>query len=187
MKLRFVPALALAFVLAACASATGVRRSMPLVARDWLSALAAAKAAAHSGHYDDADRALYDYQQRYQGTEEAREAVYWRAVFKLDPENRGGSARAAAEQLDSYLADTTSTPHRAEALVLRRLASAMDSLGQARQVTAGDSDEARAAAEQKAAAREEELQKQIKTLKEQLDKTTAELERIKKRLTDRNP
>lgn len=185
MRRTLLPALALA--LAACVSATGARRSMPPMAQEWLSALATAKAAAHDGHYDDADRALYDYEQRYQGTAEAHEAIYWRAVFKLDPENRGGSARTATEQLDAYLADTTTTPHRTEAMVLRRLAAALDSLGKTRQAATDDSDAARADEAQKAQAREDELQKQIKTLKDQLDKTTAELERIKKRLTDRNP
>lgn len=178
--------LLLALALSACASA--VRRSMPPTARDWLTTLSTAKAAARDGHFDDADRTLYDYQLRHAGTAEAHEAVYWRALFKLDPANRGGSTRTASEQLDSYLADTTtSTLHRTEARLLLHLAASIDSIGRSRLAAANSSDDARAEEEEKAQAREEELQKQIKTLKDQLDKTTAELERIKKRLTDRTP
>jgi hypothetical protein len=161
---------------------------MPPPTREWVIALETAKSAAAEGRYDEADRTLYAYAQQYAGAPEAREAAYWRGVFRLDPANRGGSTRTAAEQLDEYLSDTSGhTLHRTEATTLRRLASSIDSLGQSHIQAASASDAQRSEDAEKAHQREEELQKEIQKLKDQLDKTTQELDRIKKRLTDRNP
>lgn len=175
-----------ALVLSTGACATAMRRSMPPSARDWLEALGTAKADAAQGHYDDADRVLYDFAQRYAGAPEAREATYWRAVFKLDPANRAGSPRAAEEQLQEYLADTAGTLHRAEARTLLRIASALDSLVERRPVaTTSDplTEEAAATAQQRA----DELQKEVDRLRDELAKKVDELNRIKKRLSDRPP
>jgi hypothetical protein len=169
----------------ACASTTTVRRTMPTSAREWLTALTNAKAASSAGRYDEADRILYDFGQLFAGAPEAREAAYWRALFKLDPANRSANPRAAIEQLDAYLADSTGALHLTEALVLRRLALSLDSLSQNRIVatrqpatlTEPVPDDAVVSQE-----RESELQKEIQRLKEQLDRSTAELDRIKKRL-----
>ena len=109
-------------------------------------------------------------------------------MFKLDPANRSGSPRAATERLDEYLADSTATLHRTEAATLRRIAAALDSLTQRPTVVASAADDpARAAEAQQAQQREDELQKENQRLKDQLDKTNAELERIKKRLQERTP
>ena len=159
---------------------------MPPDADDWIGTITAAKNEVALGHFDDADKALYDFVQRYPSSPEAREATYWRALFKLDPANRDGSPRAATERLDEYLADTTATLHRAEASTLRRIAAEFDSLAQRVPVAAAN-DSARIADAQKAQEREDDLQKEIKTLRDQLDKTNAELERIKKRLQERGP
>lgn len=176
-----------ALALAGCASTINHRSTMPLSAREWLATLSTAKSEAQTGHYDSADRTLTDYAQRYAGSAEAREATYWRAVFTLDPANTAGSPRAAEEQLDVYLADTATTLHRSEALTLRRLAAALDSLDRRGQAAATTSDSARADDAQKAQQRQEDMQKEIQRLKDQLDKTTAELDRIKKRLADHTP
>jgi hypothetical protein len=180
---RFVFA-ALAIAGAACASTTSVRRTMPTSAREWLSALTTAKAASSAGRYDEADRTLYNFAQLYAGAPEAREAAYWRAVFKLDPANRSASPRAAVEQLDAYLADSARALHVTEASVLRRLAISLDSLSQNRIVTTRQPAIAEAAADDAVASqeRQQELQKEIQRLKDSLDRSTAELERIKKRL-----
>jgi hypothetical protein len=180
---RFVLA-ALMIVGTACASTTSVRRTMPTSAREWLAALTSAKAAASAGRYDDADRALYDFAQLYAGAPEAREAAYWRALFKLDPANRSASPRAAVEQLDVYLADSASALHVTEAFVLRRLAQSLDSLSQNRIVTTRQPATAELPADDAAAAQERQqvLQKEIQRLKDSLERSTAELERIKKRL-----
>jgi TolA-binding protein len=166
--------------------ATSVRRSMPVSAREWLVTLEAAQRAAAQGRYDDADRALSTYAQRYAGSPEAREAVYWRAVFQLDPANPGRNPASADAHLAEYLSDTAGVLHRTEALTLRRLASTLDSLNRAHQtVIAADTQHADDAA--RAQQREQELEKEIQRLKDQLEKTTQELERIKKRLAGKTP
>jgi len=175
-----------ALVLSASACATAMRRTMPSSAHDWLDALTTAKADAAQGHYDDADRVLYDFSQRYAGAPEAREAAFWRALFKLDPANRAGSPRAAEEQLGEYLGDTAGALHRAEAQTLLRLAGVLDSLVERRPAaTTSDplTEEAAATAQQRA----DELQKELDHLRDELAKKTDELNRIKKRLSDRPP
>jgi hypothetical protein len=153
--------------------------------RDWPTALAAAQAAALERRFADADREMELYAQRNPGTPQARESSYWRALFRIDPANDGGDARAALDQIDRYLADSVSySPRRAEALTLRRLAITLDSLDRASgelAMTTARSEEGAAAAAT-ARERETELVRQNQQLKEQLEKTTAELERIKKRL-----
>lgn len=183
--MRRIAGAALLVVLAACATAT--RRSMPPAGADWLSTLGTAKADAAQGHFDDADHALYDFVQRYAGAPEAREATFWRALFKLDPANRSGSPRAAIERLDEYLADTAATLHRTEAATLRRIAAALDSLSSRPTVAAEPADPSRVAEAQQAAQHVDELEKENQRLKDQLDKTNAELARIKKRLQERSP
>lgn len=178
------PAL-VALALGGCA--TTVHRSMPLAAGEWINALGTAKEAVADGRYSDADRTLQDFMLAYVGAAEAREAAYWRALFTLDPANRGGDTRSAEKQLEEYLADTASTLHRAEATTLRRLAATIDSLGRTHRISMSSSDAARAEQAELADQREAELQKEIQKLKDQLEKTTAELERIKKRLSEKNP
>ncbi|HET7552427.1 MAG TPA: hypothetical protein VFK04_14150 [Gemmatimonadaceae bacterium] len=174
-------------LLAFAGCATAVHRSMPQAAGEWIDVLGSAKEAAAEGRYSDADRALQDFMLAYAGAPEAREAAYWRAVLTLDPANRGGDTRNAEKQLEEYLADTASTLHRTEALALNRLAAVIDSLGRTHRISISSSDAARAEQAERADQREAELQKEIQRLKEQLDKTTAELERIKKRLSEKNP
>jgi hypothetical protein len=175
----------LALALAGCA--TAVHRTMPQAAGQWIYVLGSAKEAASEGRYSDADRVLQDFMLAYAGAPEAREAAYWRALLTLDPAKRGGDTRNAEKQLDEYLSDTASTLHRAEALTLSRLAAAIDSLGRRHRISISSSDAARAEQAERADQREAELQKEIQRLKEQLEKTTAELERIKKRLSEKNP
>jgi hypothetical protein len=173
--------------LAPAGCATAVHRTMPQAAGQWIYVLGSAKEAASEGRYSDADRVLQDFMLAYAGAPEAREAAYWRALLTLDPANRGGDTRNAEKQLDEYLSDTASTLHRAEALTLSRLAAAIDSLGRRHRISISSSDAARAEQAERADQREAELQKEIQRLKEQLEKTTAELERIKKRLSEKNP
>jgi hypothetical protein len=177
----------LGLVLGLGGCATTVRRSMPPAASEWINALGAAKEAVSDGRYSDADRTLQDFMLANVGAPEAREAAYWRALFTLDPANRGGDTRSAERQLAEYLSDTASTLHRTEAVALHRLAVTIDSLGRTHRISISSSDAARAEQAELADHREAELQKEIQRLKDQLEKTTAELERIKKRLSEKNP
>lgn len=185
MKRYALAALGLALGLGGCA--TTVHRSMPPVSNEWINTLGAAKEAVADGRYSDADRTLQDFMLAYAGEDEAREAAYWRALFTLDPSNRGGDTRNAEKQLEEYLSDTATTLHRTEAVTLRRLAATIDSIGRTHRISISSSDAARAEQAEQAEQREAELQKEIQRLKDQLEKTTAELERIKKRLSEKNP
>lgn len=178
--------IALAVLLAACASSPR-RPATPLATREWPDVIASATMSAASGDYDAADRTLDNYAQRYPGTTEARETSYWRALFELDPANRAGSTHAAQQRLAEYLAAPADAPHREEAQVLRRIASAIDSTHAAYRTSLANADALRAAQSDQAVQRQQELQKEIQRLKEQLDKTTAELDRIKKRLAGKGP
>jgi hypothetical protein len=175
-------------MVAACVRGRGSSGAASVEAwatRDWPTVLASAQQAADDGRYDAAERELQLFAERNPGTPQARESAYWRSMFLLDPANGGGNPAAALEQIERYLADSaTFTPHRGEALLLRRLAAQLDSLR--RSTTEVASASARTAADAATSKeRETELEKQNQTLKEQLEKTTAELERIKKRLAER--
>ena len=174
-------------LLGVAGCATTVHRSMPPAAGEWIDVLGSAKEAAAEGRYSDADRALQDFMLANIGAPAAREAAFWRALLTLDPANRVGDTRSAEKQLAEYLSDTASTLHRTEAVALQRLASTIDSLVRKHRISISSSDAARAEQAERADQREAELQKEIQRLKEQLDKTTAELDRVKKRLSEKNP
>ncbi len=168
-------------LLAACARA--LHRSIPPVARDWVETLSVAKTQANTGAYDAADSMLIAFASRYPTSAEAHETAYWRALFTLDPGNGASSPHVAIQRLDDYLADTSAHAHRAEAVTLRRLAVALDSLAQLR-LTVNVTPEAaeHAADSARAAMREQLLEKDVQRLTDSLTKTTAELDRIKRRL-----
>ncbi|HJU90055.1 MAG TPA: hypothetical protein VJ672_11715 [Gemmatimonadaceae bacterium] len=176
-------------LVTACVRGRGVNQAASIdvwATRDWPAALASAQQAAAEGRYDAADRELSFFAERNPGTLQAREASYWRAMFLLDPANDGGDPTAALAQLQRYLTDSLAfTPHRGEAMMLRRLATELDSLR--RSTVSVATATARTTADSAATAKEREieLEKQNQALKEQLEKTTAELERIKKRLAER--
>ena len=139
------------------------------IATTWPATLVAAHREATDGRHASADKLLADFATAYAGTSEAVEATYWRAFIALDPTNDRGSAREAATLLGRYLESRLPLTHRTEATVLRRLAL---SLGESSRSTAA------AGSAPATDGREAELQR----LKEELESTKAELERIRKRL-----
>lgn len=150
---------------------------------DWPSTLAVAQQAALEGRFADAERELATYADRVPGTPQSIETRYWRALFLLDPANPERDPSAAIGHLDRYVADPERyAAHHAEALVLRRLAATLDSVATARRLASrADS----APTTDTARTREAELVKQNQQLREQLERTNAELERIKRRLAER--
>ena len=133
-----------------------------------------------------ADRLLIDFAEGHANTPEAVETSYWRAVFKLDPLNLTARPRDAAVLLDDYLNAPVTIAHRGAATTLRRTAMALDRPAPPSQPVssaAGGSTAAAAAVPADAKARDEEMQR----LKDDLAKANAELERIKKRLSQPNP
>jgi hypothetical protein len=95
---------------------------------------------------------------------------------------------AAGRAFDSYLADSGAVAHSAEALALGRATRVIDSLAQARTTDSIPAVNLIVADDTlRASAREQELLKNLKRLQDSLDKTTAELDRIKKRLSTGKP
>ena len=146
------------------APATGSEASRASTA--WPIALIAAQSDAERGRHADADRALREFAAEHERTPEALESTYWRAVFMLDPANTTATARDASTLLERYLGAAAPLAHRAEATVLARVAKALAAPREVAPPRAADT------------AREAE----VKALKDELEQTKAELERIKKRL-----
>ena len=137
-----------------------------------------------------ADRLLSDFAETHANLPEAIEAGFWRALFKLDPTNQTASPRDAIALLDSYLNSGTTVAQPGSALSLRRVALALSraaTLASAPPAGApsapGAGTDARPDVRANDKARDDELQR----LKDELAKANAELERIKKRLSQPNP
>lgn len=152
------------------------RFMQPAAERTWPATYLAAEGAAERGAWDDADRLLAEFARAHLNTPQAAEAGYWRAVYKLDPANRGASTRDAIAGLDAYL-NAPRVDHRGEAATLRRLAAQLLSLDRA---LAQKPEEPSPAA---AKSRDEEVQK----LRDELQATKDELDRIKRRLAAPKP
>jgi hypothetical protein len=141
----------------------------------WVATVAAAQAAADSGHFTVADSILSAFDQSEASTADASESAFWRAMLRADPRNPAFTPTDARAALEGYL--TTAEPRRrTEAIVMLRLLALSDSLraAQAAQKSASDARDR---------AREEELQK----LRDELQRTQAELDRIKRRLGPPKP
>jgi hypothetical protein len=142
----------------------------------WPATLADALRAYEAGRYDDADRILRDHSVRMAGTAEGTESDFWRAMLKSDPGNPGPSTRERIALFDAYIATGPGAPRYAEAVIFRRLLEALDSNRTA--VAA-----LRATADTRDRARADEVRK----LSEDLERTMAELDRIRRRLSPRPP
>ena len=166
---------------ACCAAAACVSRQpapLPVPTRDFPLVLAEAQTAAGAGRYADAERVLATFARSYDGTREAAEATYWRALFRLDPANRDASTREATALLDAYLKSPSGTLHRADAATLRRLAAQ-------RETTVRDLELARAEATRAATPPPPVIIRdtvELQRLRDSLARTNAELERIKRRI-----
>lgn len=154
-------------------------------ADEWTETITVATVAAHQGRYKSADSVLARFMSTHWGSWEAREAAYWRAVYLLDPENPDAAPRDALPLLELYLADSSVVTHSQAARALWALAGRQDSLRLALLEATSRPDTLIATTEPSTqrSTREEELAREVARLKEQLDLTTAELERIKRRLT----
>ncbi|GAC1685784.1 MAG: hypothetical protein NVS9B3_04110 [Gemmatimonadaceae bacterium] len=162
--------------MGACVSMPPVLQPAP--AREWPETRAASLAAAEGGRFADADRSLRDVATRFPATMEARESLFWRATYKLDPTNKDASPRDAVALVDAYLSGPPppDPEHRARALLLRRIAERHAQLEQRGAA-------ARSATTVAEPAKEEE----IRQLRDQLQKSQEEMERIKRRLAAPKP
>jgi hypothetical protein len=164
--------IAIAFVVAACGAPRAPATSAP--AAEFATVIEASRQRVEAGDYPGADRILADYALRNQGTPEAREISFWRAMYIVDPANRTASVAQGIRALDIYLSSEGAIWYRPQAEVLRRTALVLQSVRQAavpKQVNGRDT---------VFISREEETA----ALRDQLAKVNAELERIKKRLAN---
>ncbi len=137
----------------------------------WPGTLATALRAAESGRFTEAERILTDFGLANPGTPEGSESDFWRALLKTDPANRAVTPRESMALYDAYLSGGTSQPRYAEALILRRVVESMDSTRALLATVRASAD-----------AREKSRDDEIRRLNDVVDRTTAELERIKRRL-----
>ena len=181
-----------------CVSFHRPESMLPAPVRQWPATLARAQAAAARGDFDQADSALAQFAAAYPGTPETLETAYWRALYRMDPSNHAESMTAAMAALDGYLADHRPRPHVAEARTLRRLAGQIDGLNHLAATTIAEPKEVATAPAPKAAAGDlrgdaaksadtQANEAEIKRLKDELAKANAELERIKRRLSQPPP
>jgi hypothetical protein len=149
---------------------------------EWDATLAEARQDADSGKYDAADGALADFIALHNGSHEATEAIFWRGLFKVDPANRNGSLSAGISSFDAYLASDSASWHRSVAVVLRRTAALAQSLKVGATVATQTATVTPLTPADKDAMKSRD--EEIASLRDQLAKANAELERIKKRLAN---
>lgn len=160
------------------------------VQTEWSRALTQARREALAMRFGIADRVLAEFALRYPNAPEAYEAALERALFKIDPANQTGTPREASDLLDFYLAGPQALPQRAEAATLRRVATVLDrssasAIAAAAPLAPSAAPAPSAPSTAGERARDEEVQRLRdgqKSLKEELAKANAELERIKRRL-----
>lgn len=148
----------------------------PALQAKWAATLSGVKADVASARYAAADSSISAFLDAHPGTTQSADALFWRAVLKLDPANSTGSAREALVAVDAYLAGGTALPNFELAQVLRRTASAIESAQRPlpepvrTTISVPDSSERARSAEE------------ILRLKTELEKVQTELDRIKKRI-----
>jgi len=166
----------LGMLLAGCASGGSQpgAGNPPTPAEAYLTTLAEAQRRVEGGDYTGADRILSDYGLKNKGTDEATEISFWRAVYMVDPSNKTASIAEGIRALEIYLATPGTKWYRPQAEILRRTAQSVQALRTAQaapKVVGRDT---------VYVTREEE----IASLRDQLAKANAELERIKRRLAN---
>jgi hypothetical protein len=141
----------------------------------WVGTLAAAQAAADSGQFATADSILTAFEHSAPDSPDVSESAFWRAMLRADPRNPAFAPADARAALDAYLA-TPNPRRRTEATVMLRMLALSDSIRSLHTAQ-------RSAAEARDRTREEEIQK----LRDDLQRTQAELDRIKRRLGSPKP
>lgn len=141
----------------------------------WVGTLAAVQAAVDSGRFAAADSMLAAFERLEPDSPDASESAFWRAMLQADPRNPAFAPADARRGIEAYLA--TATPRRrTEASVMLRILALSDSLRAAQAAQ-------RSAADARDRVRDEEVQK----LRDDLQRTQAELDRIKRRLGSPKP
>lgn len=171
---RAWPALALTLVLA-CARRPPEPPS-PLTA--WVGTFVDAQQAAGRGEFARADSILARFGRAFPASNEAAESQFWRALYRLHPANEQFSPRTAIRDFDRYLSLGEQATRQAEAVLLRTVATRLDSLltrsSQTRPADAPATDSTA-------------TQEEVARLRAELRRTTEELERMRRRLAQPRP
>ena len=179
-------ALVAALTIGGCASGREPAITQPLpqeptVASRWTTSLGQAVSYVEAGRYAAADSALSDFAARWAGTAESADALYWRALLRLDPANPGATARDALVAIDAYLAGGADQPRYDELLVLRRLAGNLERV----RLLAAEAERARVEPPPVVDTLTAVVTRQaeeILRLQAELQRTQAELERLRRRI-----
>ncbi len=141
--------------------------------------IAEARLAADSAEFVRADSLLAHATLAHAHEPEVPEALYWRALVQLDPRNIDGSRTLAVRLLDAYLRHGDPPAHGTTARSLLQLMAEVDSLQQTLLDTLVT---AEASTDSVQRQRERELERENARLREALERSNAELERIRRRL-----
>jgi len=200
-RVRFTLVALFAVLSSGCISVHRPWFMEPSIDRDWDNTLLLARVRATEGKFGTADSLLARFAAQYPGTREALETDYWRALFELDPANHTASFRGAMAMLDAYLSDRRPREHGAEATTLRHVAGHMEELNklaataltEARDSSGGiRASVADTRSDPKPAVAGDVVvpspaDAEIKRLRDELAKANAELERIRRRLSQPPP
>ena len=173
---RLATLVALAAGLAACTPPSPLARLRP--SGQWATAYEDAQQAVIGGRYDDADSILVRYIDAHPGTAEASDALFWRAVFALDPANRASSTTTAIAELDRYLDGPPTLPHWREAATLRRVAAQLETSTRLAAAAA----QTQTSATRVVSVDDQSKDAELNRLRTELAKANEELDRIKKRI-----
>lgn len=173
----------------ACVSVHAPSFMEPAPRREWPATLSTAQARVSEGNFGAADSVLAQFAARYPKSSEGLEATYWRALARLDPSNPHASFPEAITSLDAYLADPRAHEHLREAAAIRRVAMQMDTLNKLASAAPPMPKDGIAMTTRPQSDLTKPIldpvpyqEAEIKRLRDELAKATAELERIRKRL-----
>lgn len=174
--------IALAVLLAgvsAClrAAASDVEPTTPLRS-PWEIARETAERLVLEERYRDADSVLHAFEAATNDPRALEESRFRRVLLQVDPSNPDATPRRALEAIDAYLAGGSGQPHYQVVLVLRRLTGELIALREAPRpapIVLGDTALLRQRTEE------------VARLRDSLDRTVTELERIRRRLRSTRP
>jgi hypothetical protein len=172
--------------LAACAARAPRRPTTS----PWSEALATAQLEVAAGRFGAADSVLASFAANNPASADTAEALFWRALFLADPTNPADSTSTAVVAfIDRFLAAQPAPPRRYEAELIRRYALIRATPPEVRVDTVATLDTAtlRATVAREVGARDRVRDEEAQRLRDSLDRTTAELDRIRRRLSPGRP
>ena len=143
----------------------------------WESTLDSIRTLVAADGHARADSMLARFALEHVGSPDAAEAMFWRALVALDPDNPLATPRDALVAIDGYLAGGVAQPRYVEALLLRRTASALEGA-----LTAPPQQLTVTTLPADSLVRLRAAQDTIRQLRADLERTQAELERIRRRI-----